>query len=77
MANERIILNFLEFTPYKAQRMVEDARAFATMKPDGKPGPYGGAVWKHAVCGIEPVLLVHTYWTKTRTVVATELPEKP
>ena len=73
MPNERMILQFREFTPYKARRMVEDARDFAVSKPDGIPGVSRGTVWEHGPHDDEPPLRILTRWTRARTVVVAEL----
>lgn len=73
--NERIILNFVEFTPLKAQCMLEAARAFAVQNIDRRHGRRNGVVyaWRSAAGS----LTVDVWWTGARAVVVKEVEVTP
>ena len=68
MPNERIRLEFIEFSPEKAERMLGVARHFAVAKIGGRPGHRAGTL---VVCGDWRCL---AYWTPSRCVVVKEVP---
>ena len=65
---ERIILDFLDYAPLKAEAMLGRARHFAVEKIGGRTGHGGSTVYAYK--GWACV----AYWTRARAVVVREIP---